>query len=362
MFAFWYDMVDAFKSATAALVIAGGLAGIVGILLFALLKLRKLSPAAAIITSTFCGCLLMVPVISSFNNLVDARVEGALLDGAKAEIKARRAEARLLQSENEIRALEKEKLENQIAMAKQSIEIEALNDNIKLLENSQLSLQSFEKILELALLQTNLKQTLVRKDKLTAPETGLGIMADYYDDEVLVIITHDITAKFGIDLNAVKIKKLEGNAVAVSGIKAKFIGTSKNIPDTIIKEIRRTNYKRGVVASINVQNRPQDANLADRYAAGYERDFQVKLSEGLELGFMNDAVVQLGQNFIKVMFAPLYNNIRFTDAEPEGALPVIEYFKQELGANQAKKEALQNAIEALDLQNTLLDKKIEKGE
>ncbi|MDR2484584.1 MAG: hypothetical protein LBD55_04225 [Treponema sp.] len=228
----------------------------------------------------------MVPVISAFNNLVDIAVEGAIRDEEKAEIKAQRAEVARLKAENKIRVLEREKLENQITIAKQSIEIESLNDNIKLLENAGISMQSFQKILEVALLQTNLNQTLARIEKLTELENGWGLRANAYNNQVLVVITHDIQAKFGVDLNAVKVSKLDGNTISVSGITPKFIGAGRNISDTIIKEYRRVNYKNGVVSSVDTRYDDASINRADRTADEIESEFQKKLSKGIELGFI----------------------------------------------------------------------------
>jgi hypothetical protein len=151
-------------------------------------------------------------------------------------------------------------------------------------------------------------------------------------------MTHDINAKFGVDLNDVKIVKLDGNAVAVSGIHPIYIGADKNITTTPVKEIRRNNYKKGVISSVIVQNNAQSLNLADKYAESSKADFQAKIKN--ELNFMDDAVVQLAQNFIRVMLAPLYKNIKFTDDEQPNALPIVEYLQKELQVNNERKSEL----------------------
>ncbi|MDR0527559.1 MAG: hypothetical protein LBG79_07090 [Spirochaetaceae bacterium] len=325
---FWYNMTDSIKNAAAAVVIAGGLIGIFSILFFSIFKIKQLNATLAIIIPVFASCILMVPVISSFNNLVDSKVEGNIIDEAKIEIKARRAEADRLKAENKVKMLEREKLENQIKIAEQTIEMEALKDNVKLLENAQLSMRSFEKILEVALLQANLKQTLVRKERISAVEQG--IFVDNYYDEVLVVITHDLMAKYGIDLNKVKITRIDGNTAVISGIKSKFIGTSRNVSNIPVREIREVNFKKGAIDSIKIKNDTSSNNKALQYAETYENEFQRKLSEGVELNFMDEAVIQLAQNFIRVMFAPLYKNIRFDNAERVGALPLPEYLDREL--------------------------------
>jgi hypothetical protein len=362
---FWYTMVDGVKTATAVLVIGGGIAGIFAIVFFSVLKIRKINPSLAIMASTVLSCFLMVPVISAFNNLVDIKIEGSIIDEGKAEIKAQKAEVEKLKAENKIRDLEREKLENQITIAKQSIEIEALNDTIKLLENTEISMQSFQKILEVALLQTNLKQTLVRKEPLTTPETGWGFRADYHYDEALVIITHDIQAKFGVDLNEVKVSKLAGNTIAVSGIRSKFIGTSRNVSDTILKEYRTLNFKNNEVSSVDTKYDSLSRSRVDQEANRYESEFQERLSKGFEnkgveseefeFGFMNDAVIQLARNFLKIMLAPVYKDIQFIDYEQPGALPLMKYLQKELKENQHQKDELLEINENL----LLVNKKVE---
>ncbi|MDR2518552.1 MAG: hypothetical protein LBD13_03965 [Spirochaetaceae bacterium] len=336
----WHCMASAAAGAAAALAIAGGLAVIFGAVFFSVFKIKKIHPDLAILASTVISCFAMIPVISAFNNLVRLKAEGAAIDAGKAQISAQAAEVERLKAEARVKSLEREKLEQEIAMAKQSIELEALDDAVKLLENARLSLRSFEKILEVALLQTDLNQTAVRKEPLNPVQGGLGLRASYYQDEALVVITHDITAKFGVDLNAVKIAKLDEDTVVVSGIRPKLIGTSKNISNVILKEYRRLNYKGGVLDSVDAKYDSQSRERVDRLAQRYQTEFQRKLSGGLELEFMNSAVAQLAENFIKVMFAPLYQNIRFTDAGESEGLPLAEYLEKELTAVHDRKNEL----------------------
>jgi hypothetical protein len=353
---FWYNMVNTIETATVVLVIGAGIAGIFAVAFFSIFKLRKINATLAILASTVLSCFLMIPVISAFNNLVDIKIEGSIIDEGKAEIKAQKAEVEKLKAENKIRNLEREKLENQITIAKQSIEIEGLNNNIKLLKNADISMQSFQKILEVALLQTNLKQTMVKKEKLSAGiASGWGIRASSFYDEVLVIITHDIEAKFGVDLNEIKVSKLAGDSIAVSGIKSKFVGASKNVSNTILKELRTLNYKGNDLSSVDAKYDSVSRERVDKVAKEYESEFQEKLSKGLELGFMNDAVIQLAQNFLKVMLAPVYKDIQFIDYEQPGALPLMEYLQKELKENQHRKNELLEINENL----LLVNKKVE---
>jgi hypothetical protein len=333
----WYGIIESLKTMKATFIIAGSFVGIIMALYFSIFKLGRKHQNIAIIFSTIVSCILMLPLVTSFNQLVTFRIEGAIIDEAKAEIKAKRAEAEKLRNENEISMLTRDKLEAEVTMAKQSIEIEALKASNILLERAKLSMESFQQIAELALTQANFTQTLIRKEPITPVKEGWNIFAEYYYDEIFVVIAHDINAKFGIDLKEVKISKIDEKSVVISGVRPKFIGTNKNISDKVISEIRRNNYKYGVLYSVDRKNDKASIISAENKRMQYESEFQLKVSEGMELAFMDDAIIQLAQNFIKIVFAPLYTNITFDDITRPGALPLMDYLTKELKDNNEER-------------------------
>jgi hypothetical protein len=333
----WFEVLEFLRNTGSVLLIAGGFAGIIFILYISIGKIMKKNPVVAILFSTICNCILVVPIITSINHFADIKAGNIFIDEAKAEVQVQKTQAELLKRENRVRLLEKERLETQAELAKKDIEIVNLSRSKTLLENARLSMQSFQTIAELALTQANFKHTLVRKEPVTPLETGWGIRADYFYDEVLVIINHDINAKYGIDLNEVKIVKLSDDSVVVSGIRPKYIGSDKIYRDDVVKEIRRIDNKFGVQYRVTRQNDRQYLLQADEKAQNFELEFQKRLSEGMELAFMDDAIIQLAQNFIKIVLAPIYNNIEFRDEQSSGALPLMEYLTKELRDNDEEK-------------------------
>jgi hypothetical protein len=226
-------------------------------------------------------------------------------------------------------------------------------------ENAQLSTQSFQQILELALLEVELNQVLARKDPISELKRHLVPPFRQYQDEVLVVIEHDITAKFGVDLNEVKIATMHGNTAVISGIQPKYIGAFKNIPEFRVEEIRRKEYKDGMVDHVDMQNdRKQEAvNLA----RNYERDFQAKVSE--ELNFMDSGVVKLAEKYIKVMLDPLrFTEIRFDNADRPNALPLMDYLKGELKEYEDQITNMNDSNANLVLENIRLESEIRKVE
>ena len=279
----------------------------------------------------------MIPLITAFNHYVQQQVTGTIIDEGRAEIRAQREQLERLRAENRVRALEREQLENEVLIAKQSIEIETLNRSNMLLERARLQMQSFQEIAELALTQANFKQTLVRMEPTTPPESGWGLRAEYYHDEVLVISTYDLNAKFGIDLKDVRVARASGNSVVVSGIRPKFIGTDRFQYDNMLKEVRRVDYKEGMRIRETIRNDMLSRTLADNKAQQFHLEYQRKISDGLELTFMDDAIVRLAQNFIRIVLAPLFTNIEFGNTERPEALSLMDFLANELRENDEER-------------------------
>ncbi|MDR0473159.1 MAG: hypothetical protein LBH43_05770 [Treponema sp.] len=334
----WYAGVENMVERGAMLGIMGiSIAVIFVVIIFAVTKIRNINSTFAIAASALLSCFCMIPLITAFNSFVNLKVKGNNLDEGKAEIKALEAQYALAREQKKILELEEKRLEYQITIADQSIMISELNDGVKLLQNAGLkSTSSFQKIAELALLQTELKQTMVEKVMLGALQEGWGINADYYKDEALVVYTHDITAKFGLDLNAVKLFKLDGGVIEVSGLRSKFNGISSYTPRRELYEIRRVDYKGKdpdhlTEERVLIRNDRTNVNLAIAKATEFEADFRTKVYGGFSLNHMDSAVIQLSKNFLTVMLAPLYGeNIVFSGIERPNALPLTAFLLNEI--------------------------------
>jgi hypothetical protein len=320
--------IEYIQSATAIVVIIACFAGIIFVIWASLFKIKN-HQAAVVVSSLIC-CIIMIPLVISFNHYIRKTVETSILNEEEAKVSRIRAE-------NKARLLEKQKLENEVLLAKQSIEIETLNKKNILLERARLQFQGFQQIAELALTQADIKYNLVRLEPTTPVEKGWNIRAEYYHDEVLVVSSYDINAKFGIDLKDVNVTKIDNNSVVVSGIRPKYIGTNKWERNNMIKEIRRVDYKYGELFRTRILDARQDVILADNKEQQFDLEFNRRVKEGMELSFMNDVIVQLAQNFIKIVLAPVYDNIIFDNVFHPDALPLMEYLAKELKENNGEK-------------------------
>jgi hypothetical protein len=339
-------IIDYIQTATTILVICICFAGIILVIWTALFKIKN-HQAAVVVSSVLC-CVIMIPLIISLNYFIQKKVVSTILNEENAKLAKARAE-------NKARALEKEILENEALIAKQTIEIENLNRKNMLLEGARLQLQGFQQIAELALTQADFKYNLVRLEPTTPTIEGWNILAEYYHDEVLVVSSYDINAKFGVDLKEVKVEKKDSNSVIVSGIRPKFIGSVKWEPHPMVKEIRRVDYKHGERYRTKILDAKKDLILADTKAQQFDIDLHKKVSEGMELAFMDDVIIQLARNYIKIVLAPVYDNIIFDNTDRPAALPLMEHLTKELKENNEEKYKLLQIKEEIILNFDLLD-------
>ena len=308
MFNLWHKIISYISGLSAGLFIALCFSLMICVILFCTLKLRKLSVTASIVASSILCSFLTVPLITSINAFVASRIE---------------ANARI--STSSLAAEQKKK----------DAEIKALREEIELLKSAELSMQSMSRICEMALLETSLKQIDVQKEPLTTKK-GAGILADTIVEESLVIQAHDINAKFGVDLRQVKVIE-EENTLYISGIKAKYIGSDKNITNHILSEIRKVELK-GSSSTTTIFNSSADKELARQKEIDAENNFQKRLAKGLELKFMDDAVVKLAENFITAILSPLKKSIVFTSNDT--GKPILEFLSNEINEKNIMLEAL----------------------
>ncbi len=75
---------------------------------------------------------------------------------------------------------------------------------------------------------------------------------------------------------------------------------------------------------------------------------------------MDTAVIQLAQNFIKVMFAPLYKNISFEDKDRPNSLPIMEHLRKELADVDKQIKKLNDDDKTLTFDNEKFDTDVDE--
>ena len=269
----------------------------------------------------------MFPLTLSFNKLIRVQIKKEQQDElSKAELEIKNLE---LKREN----------------MKYDIENGALQKQISLLKASQISTGSFQNILEAALLQVPLKTKQIWIENSPAKEANkFNPFYDFYQEEYLIVNAYDINAKFGIDLKKIKIKKINDNKIQVYGIEPKYIGSDSNKKYTLIKEAREVQYKDNKKVGVEFKNDKISANKADEIEQKNNNEFQDSLKNMTrDWGGFSQAVVKLGENFIKIIFAPVYSEIEFVKEDDGTFINMTDYINAEIAYYNKQVEGLKPA-------------------
>ena len=346
-------------SETVAIIIMLGCITLIVILAFFAIKMP--SRVLAVMFSTTATIFLMFPVVTSFNAIVEKRARNELKRKYSEELELQKKEIELAEKEKEI---EKQKLIN----LRQKVNIETLKNEVTLLKNNQLQINNCKEIAELSMLESNLKITTVRNkqlDDVKENSRGFWMFSKKYSeyDDALVIVEHDIVAKFGFDINEIKIinSKEVPNAILVSNVKPKFIGTAKNKAHKILTEVRhheldiRKIEKEKVDASRFEYWKDYPAEYkkcsilfereteAVRYADEVIDEFNERLSQGLETEFLYKPLEERCKNYVRFILLSLNKQIIFVDDEKPEALTIDEYFKTQILTKEKEIKEIQNA-------------------
>lgn len=302
----------------------------------------------------------MIPTIAGFNSYTLKSIKKNKIAEQDREIDARKKDKQILELTNEIKKLKEAEEQNKQI----ELEVKNLNDTVNLLKSTQANMQTFKEILEVSLLETDLKQTCVYKEQLGDIQKSWAIdpFKDYTYEEALAIFTHRFTAKFGIDFKDIKVKPdPHTEALIISGIKPKFIGMSPPHDELQLAELRKVEYKDGGEKR-SILNGTNAHDKIEQFLKVKNQEYEDSLKKGLQTDFMDDAVIKLAKNFITMILTPLKKKIKFDDNSSTDAISLEEYLTSELKdvENKIEKEEAENKNTVEDIKTA--QQNIQKAE
>ena len=287
---------------------------IAGILILAiLLIIKKVNKPVAVILQAIGSCALMMPVMWGLNNYVDSRVGG--IEQRKVNINT------ILEQERKIAELQ---------------------NTIRHIESTGFNLQQFEKILDLGLVETRLQQTILSKTIYDKTHRG-WLPGSSFDWEYLGVSTHNITAKFGVDLKEVSFYNSDNgnNAIMVYGIKSKYLGTSNDSNNVEVSEVRRKMLdNNGTVTETRIDNSGTARTSLIEQERLMSQTYRTRLNQGLQTEFMDETVEKLAEYFIKMILAPLNREVIFTNNAGYGSNSLEDFLRLELDEKNRELQAI----------------------
>lgn len=213
----------------------------------------------------------------------------------------------------------------------------SLQNEIDFLRHAQLSIQDLERIMELNLLKTTLHQTEVK-------DTWIGTQKLYENrgdkrtqyasvgKNYLVILTHDLTAKYGINMKELRAYEDESGRLVVSGVKPIFTGMTGVSDKKQYAEVVNSFFSAdGTLVEKYFSMDKKDLQAASDYADWCVNEFhrKVETMEDLDSN-VYEQVSDSAENLLTVILSPTGKEIVFSQEEKEGAVPLMDYLQQKI--------------------------------
>ena len=107
--------------------------------------------------------------------------------------------------------------------------------------------------------------------------------------------------------------------------------------------MRKVEYKDGGEKR-SILNGPKDHDKMKNFLDKKNKEYEDSVNKGLQTDFMDDAVIKLAKNFIKMILIPLDKKIEFDDNSSTDAISLEEYLTSEL-------KDVENDIEKKEAEN-----------
>ena len=230
---------------------------------------------------------------------------------------------RLLERERELNELHQER--------------ERLLGQIARLEAMRINVNAYRPVFRLGLCELDMETCDVKEELIERVDRPFPDPRRSEERCYLGIIHYKFKALFGVDLDKLRFKELGPDKLEISGLKSEFQGAISK--DKVVLAEVRTYYRAEPWQYIPLDVMPWDAvavesnnkirgpNEYDEYVQKQRSEFLNRLNKGLEFPSLNEYVVRLGREFLRVIFAPLGKEIVFVEEVNESGVGFKEYLE-----------------------------------
>jgi hypothetical protein len=253
----------------------------------------------------------------------------------RAEEQNRKLNERLEQQERQFqdRLRERERELNELHQ-----ERERLLGQIARLEAMRINVNAYRPVLRLGLCELDMETFDVKEELIERVDRPFPDPRRSEERWYLGIIHYKFKALFGVDLGKLRFKELGPDKLEISGLESELQGVEPEIDEPFLAEVR-TYYRAEPWQYIPLDMMPWDAvavesnnrirgpNKYDEYVQKQRSEFLNRLNKGLEFPSLNESVVRLGKEFLRVIFAPLGKEIVFVEGVNESGVGFDEYLE-----------------------------------
>ena len=293
----------------------------------------------AVIVSSIGSCAGAGIIALTIPKLVGVRL-------AEDKEKIVQKELKIIQAEEQVKRVQELGLEKEKLLAE-----------IERHKNMRVDVNAYRNILKLGLSQFDIdtydfkQEVIEEKDRSHVLDPRRSVKREYVG-----VIRHKFKAMFGVDLSKLEFSELSSNVLQISGVTSEFQGLIPDLNENPRKlaEIRVRKYSENssdfclmdsykIISCQGLKSSTKDGitdyeDFADRQ----EREFLQRFTQGLVFQGLQNHIIQMAEEFLRLVFQPMGKTIQFVDSIPSGGKGFLEYLE---ARNRQIENQIQNLVE-----------------
>ena len=245
--------------------------------------------------------------------------------------------------DEKIREQKKEIDELQTQNEKYKAEQKSFKEKIHLLENLTFNIETYQDVFKMCFREYSQNATLKNREQFNESDYT-NVIKKWLDspsknyDEILSVMDCCVQYQRGVDLQNIKIAKINDTTVVVTGIKPEYTTTPSFKYKDFFSEVRHVKLdKNSNIREVHIENDSEYRTILEQKKEQYKADFEDSFIKGKTVDDDAAEIIKRAQNFIRIILEPIYPNVEFDDSRiANDALPLLEYLKTETDFYKSK--------------------------
>ena len=245
--------------------------------------------------------------------------------------------------DEKIREQKKEIDELQSQNEKYRSEQKSFKEKIHLLENLTFNMETYKDVFKMCFRDYSQNATLKNREQFNESDYT-NVIKKWLDspsknyDEILSVMDCCVQYQRGVDLQNIRIAKINDTTVVVSGIQPEYTTMPSFKYKDFFSEVRHVKLdKNSCIRDIHVENENDYRTILEQKKEEYKAQFEESFIKGKTTDDDADEIIKRAQDFVRIILEPIYHNIEFEDERlAKNSLPLLEYLKTETDFYKSK--------------------------
>lgn len=214
---------------------------------------------------------------------------------------------------------------------------------IHLLENLTFNIETYQDVFKMCFREYSQNATLKNREQFNESDYT-NVIKKWLDspsknyDEILSVMDCCVQYQRGVDLQNIKIAKINDTTVVITGIQPEYTTEPSFRYKDFFSEVRHVKLdKNSNIREIHIENDSEYRTLLEQKKEQYKADFEDSFIKGKTVDDDAAEIIKRAQDFIRIILEPIYPNVEFDDNRiANDAVPMLEYLKTETDFYKSK--------------------------